>query len=113
MIYGVDISKLVSPIVVREAIFKCFFEAHKEVLDQMRGYSELKNEKEKDEFRRLEIKLVIKEAFKKAKANYDNPTKDDLINVIDNLAEFSEKYRMQEIIKKHYNEIMILISKLD
>ena len=112
-IYGIDVSKNVTPVMVRDAIFRCFLQAHKEILDQTEDKTEWDSEEEKDKFREVEIKIIVENAFKKANVDYGNPSKEGLIKVIDNLAEFASRFRKPEIIKKHYDEIMVLIDKLD
>lgn len=112
VLYGVDLDGEITPIMVRDAIIVCFKEAHKEILDLMDEYVSWESEEERDRFRDLEIELLIKNAFKDANGNYDNPTKEDLINVINHLAELASKFRGPEIIRKHYAEIKQMIDKL-
>jgi len=112
-IYGVDLSKKITPVMVRDAIIVCFKQAHKEILDLMDEYAEWKSKEERETFRDLEIKMIIINAFKDASVNFNNPAKEDLVKVIDGLAKFASMFRKPEIIRKHYNEIMKLINKIE
>ena len=76
-IYGVDLSEKITPVMVRDAIIECFYQAHKdEILKRMDI-----PEKEKDKFTRGAIKSIVEKKFEEAKADFNNPTKKDLINV--------------------------------
>lgn len=111
-IYGVDLSKGVTPIIVRDAIIVCFEYAHKEILDMMDDYTRWESDEERKKFRNLKVKMLVKNAFKEANVDYDNPGKEELIRVIDRLAELASEFRKPEIIEKHYNEIKGLISMI-
>ncbi|MFW9876322.1 MAG: hypothetical protein ACFFG0_24775 [Candidatus Thorarchaeota archaeon] len=112
-IYGIDLSKKITPIMVRDAIAICFKQAHKEVLDLMDEYAEWSSESEREEFRNLQIELTIKNAFKDENVDFTNPKKEELINVLDNLAKLASMFRKPDIIEKHYNEIKQLIGKTE
>lgn len=112
LIYGVDPSKPVTPAMVRDAIIDCFIHAHKEILEEMREYHEFKSEEEFEEMKRMDIKLLIKSKFENVGSNFDNPTKESIIGVMNKLAELSINFRKPEIVKEHYGEIMQLVNKL-
>lgn len=112
-IYGIDISKRITPIMVRDAIIICFKQAHKEVLDMMDEYAEWSSESEREEIKNLQIELTVKNAFKDANVDFTNPKKEELINILDNLATLAAMFRKPEIIEKHYNEIKLLIGKTE
>ncbi len=112
-IYGVDLSKKVTPIKVRDAITVCFKHAHKEILDMLDEYTEWESDKEREKFRSLKIELLVKNAFKEANVDYNNPKKEELIEVLDNLAKLASQFRKPEIVEKHYNEIKQLIDKIE
>ncbi|MFH1236800.1 MAG: hypothetical protein V1648_00130 [Candidatus Aenigmatarchaeota archaeon] len=111
-IYGVDIDKKITPLMVRDAILKCFIAAHKEILDLMDEFAEWKNDEEREKYRKMQVELIIKNTFNDSKVDYDNPTKEGLIMVINNLAKYASMFRKPDVIKKHYNEIMMLIERL-
>lgn len=112
-IYGVDLSKEITPLIVRDAIVKCFVNAHREVLGQMKEYSKFKSKKEFDDIKNMSILFLIESLFKDVGGDFNNPTKDDILKVIKKLAEIAAQFREPEIVEKHYNEIMELIRKLD
>ncbi len=111
-IYGVDVSKKVTPLMVRNAIIRCFISAHEEVLDEIKSYSDFDSEKKFEEMKKINIEYLIKSIFGDIGADYNKPKKKDLIKVIDALADYSKHFRDKKIIKKHYNEIMTLIEKI-
>ena len=113
IIYGVDISKKVTPVMVRDAIIRCFLAAHKEVLEMMKEYYAFGSQKEFKEMKKLEVELLIKKYFAETGGNFDNPTKEEIIKVLDKLAEYAKNFRSPEVIKKHYGEIMRLVNKLE
>lgn len=112
IIYGVDTSKEVTPIMVRDAIIKCFVLAHKEILEMMKEYYKFGSKEEFKEMKELEVELLIKKYFKDTGGNFDNPTKEEIMKVLGKLAEYAKNFRNPEIIEKHYGEIMQLIGKL-
>jgi len=113
IIYGVNLSKKITPIMVRNAIIECFIQAHKEILDMTDEYAEWKSEKEREKFRNLEVELTIKNAFKEAGADFNNPTKENIIRVLDKLAEFAAQFRKPDIVRKHYNEVRLILDKCE
>ena len=86
---------------VRDALNNCFYQAHCEDTG-------LEGEGTQNYCYEL-----IKRAFVESGGDYDNPTKASLKEVLSNLVEFSKNFRDQEIIKKHYSQIMLLVDKLD
>lgn len=111
-IYDVDISKPVSLSQARDAIVRCFFEAHKEVLEDMEEYGEFKDKDDLEHMQKLDVELMVKNFFKEVKGDFDNPKKDSLIKVCDKLADYAKHFRNKKIINKHYNEIMRIIKKI-
>lgn len=111
-IYNVDLSNEITPGDVRDAILLCFLRAHGEVLKVMKEYHEFESEEEFKEMENLNVSLLIKNIFKKIGADFNNPTKDDLVKVLHELSEYAANFRRPEIIKKHYDEIAALLDKL-
>jgi uncharacterized protein YpuA (DUF1002 family) len=112
VIYGVDLDKKITPIIVRDAIIRCFVSAHKEVLDQMRDCVTFRSQEEFEKMKEVNVTYLVKSIFTENRMDFNNPTKDDLIIVINKLAEIAKNFRSPEIIKKHYNEIKELIDRL-
>lgn len=112
-IYGVDLSKEITPIIVRDALVRCFSEAHKEVLKKEceNGQVDMSSEKI-EKLCNMNAELFVKKCFAEVGADFEDPKKNDFIRVMDKLADFSESFRSQEVIKRHYEEMMILVNKL-
>ena len=112
-IYGVDVTKNVTPVMVRDAIIQCFYEAHCNVLELAKETFGHPPEKKFEEMKKSHVKELINDTFDKIGGDFDKPTKDNLLKVIENLKGFASIYRKPDVIKKHVSEIMLLISKLD
>lgn len=113
IIYGVDVTKNVTTVMVRDAIIQCFYEAHCSVLELARETFGHPPEEKFEEMKKIHVKELVQDIFVKIKGDFNNPTKDNLLKVLDNLKGFASIYRRPEIIKKHVGEIMLLIDKLD
>ena len=111
-IYGVNPNNEITPIMVRDAILQCFYEAEDNVLDSLFSSTDFKNEEDIEQRKILHIRVFIEKMFKDVNGDFNNPTKESLINVIDRCASYAKTIRDEEIIKKHYSEIMYLINKL-
>jgi hypothetical protein len=112
IIYGVDITKKVTPIMVRDAIIQCYYEAHRNVLELAKETFGNPPKKRFDEMKRSVVKDLISDIFVWIGGDFNNPTKKDLFKVIDILRRFAAIYRSEKIIKKHFTEILLLIEKL-
>ena len=110
-IYGVDTSKKVTPLMVRDAIIVCFAKAHSEILDELKDVAGF-NEKEFEKLKLEDIGLRIESMFKDMGRDFNNPTKQDLMTVINKLADYAANFRDSKVIRKHYREIKGLIDKL-
>ena len=113
IIYGVDVTKNVTPVMVRDAIIQCFYEAHCNVLELARESFGHPPQKKFEEMKKSHVKDLIHDIFNKVGGDFNKPTKDNLLKVIDNLKEFASIYRKPDVIKKHVSEIMSLINKID
>jgi len=102
-IYGIDDSAEITPLMVRDAIVECFRQAHCTDSGVDAGDKDVNKQY---------CYEIVKKAFVDAGADFDNPSKLEILKVMDNLAEFSKKFRDQGVIHKHYEEIMKLINKL-
>ena len=101
-IYGVDVDSNITALVVRDAILRCFIEAHiedakKQGLDNLEDAEKLCIQK-------------VHEAFQQTGGDFDNPTKAALLKAVGFLAEFSRSFRYPNIIEKHKTQIMQLLS---
>ena len=113
IIYGVDVTKNVTPVMVRDAIIQCFYEAHCNVLELARETFGRPPENKFEEMKKSHIKELIQDIFIKIGGDFNKPTKDNLLKVVENLKGFASVYRKPDEIKKHISEIMLLINKLD
>jgi len=113
IIYGVDITKNITPAMVRDAIIQCFYEAHSDVLELARETFGHPPKKKFEEMKKSHVKELVRDIFDKIKGDFNKPTKDNLLKVLENLKGFATIYRKPDIIKKHVKEIMFLINKLD
>lgn len=102
-IYGIDLEQEVTPLMVRDAIIECFTHAH--CMDA--GISE-----DDKNINNMYCREVVNKAFSDSGGNFDNPTKEDILKVLENLSSFSKKFRDQNIIERHYKEIMKLVNSM-
>ena len=108
-IYGVDLSREITPILVRDAIIECFTQAQHKLINFM-----IENiGSTQEDAKKINVDQIIKNAFKDVNGDYDNPTKESLINLIMKLKDYAKNaFRETEIIEKHASEIQQLIDKL-
>jgi len=66
-----------------------------------------------EEMKKSHVKELVQDIFHRIEGDFNKPTKDNLLKVLDNLKEFASIYRKPDVIKKHVSEIMLLINKLD
>jgi hypothetical protein len=111
-IYGVDVTKEITAVMVRDAIIQCFLKAHSKILEEMKEYDEFKSKEEFERMKLFDVKLLIQKYFEDTDGDFENPTKDSILKVIKKLQEFAVHFRKPEIVKEHTNEIMTLINKL-
>jgi len=104
-LYGIDPNKKITALMVRDAIVTCFYDAH----CAETGLSPNKKSPANKEY----CQTIIKKSFEDTGGDFDKPDKQSILGTLDNLIEFSKNFRNPSIIKKHYNEIMILVDKLD
>ena len=113
IIYGVDVNKNVTPVMVRDAIIQCFYEAHCNVLELARETFGHPPEEKFEEMKKSHVRELVEDAFHSIKGDFNNPTKDNLLRIVENLKEFASIYRKPDVIKKHVSEIILLMDKLD
>jgi hypothetical protein len=100
--YGVDTSKPVTPLLVRDAILECFFKAHCEDSGVTSEEAEA----------RKYCRQIVEKVFSDNGDDFEKPTKQSLINCVEGLVSFSKYFRNPQVIEKHYDEIMELINML-
>ncbi|OGM94287.1 hypothetical protein A2524_01280 [Candidatus Wolfebacteria bacterium RIFOXYD12_FULL_48_21] len=100
IIYGIDTEQPVMPLMVRDALIECFYEAH----CQDTGL-DMPNESTDRSY----CSALVKKAFAESGGNFDNPTKEDLMRVMEKLVEFSKNFRDPSLVQKHAKEIQQLL----
>ncbi len=111
-VYDVNIHESVTPEMVRDAVVKCFTAAHSEALEELREFTTVENQKEFDELKKASAEALIRQFFSEVGGDFDRPTKEAIMATLGKLAEFSEKFRSPEIVKKHKEALSVIIGKL-
>jgi len=112
-IYGVDISKPVTPLQARDAVIRCFLKAHKQVLDEMKEYGSFNSKEELENMQKLNVRLMVKNFFLDVNGDFDNPDKESIKKVIDKLKDYATHFRNKKVIRKHYNEIKQILKHVE
>jgi|GEM_PF-386329 len=111
-LYGIDIHKeSVTAEQVRDAVVECFLKAHGDILKDFKSYENL-SEEEFEKIKTMDIKMLIKNFFYETNGDFDHPTKESLLKVIDKLAYFSKKFRTPQEVDDHHKEMTLLINKI-
>lgn len=105
-IYGVDLDKPITPVMVRDAIVRCFVAAR--CVDSFMEESA----KGDDDLRHDYSKGFVKKMFSESGGDFENPTKESIIAVIGKMKDFSSSFRDPAEVEKHAGEIMQLVAKL-
>ena len=103
IIYGIDFSDSVTPMKIRDAIVKCFYQAHCTETGINPGDQEANQEY---------CKSTVENIFRQNGDDFDNPDKESLMRAIVGLADFSKNFRPDEIVEEHYGNIKNLIDQL-
>ena len=106
IIYGVDITKKVTPIMVRDAIIQCFFEAHCSVLELARETFGHPSEEIFEDMKKSHVNELVHDIFIKIKGDFNNQTKDDLLLVFINLKFFASISRSPKMLKNNVAKVI-------
>jgi len=106
IIYNVDTEKEVTPLMVRDAMLECFYQAH--CLDASLGSGGAV----KDKLRRDYCSQIVRKAFVDSGGDFAKPTKASIKGAVEELKEFSKNFRDREIINRHAAEIYQLAKKI-
>ena len=112
-IYGISLDDEITPIKVRDAIIQCFCKADNEIMDQLFQSTDFKSAEEGEQKKRNHVKILVKKMFQEVNGDFDNPTKESLIGVIDKCADYAGPVRDEETIHNNYDAIMSLIERLE
>ncbi|QQG52590.1 MAG: hypothetical protein HY931_04720 [Candidatus Falkowbacteria bacterium] len=85
------------------AIIDCFYEAHCAATEIEGNELDLKQY----------CLSLVKGKFQEQGVDFNNPTKEGILKVINALAAFSKDFRSQEVIDKHKSEIIVLLNKVE
>ncbi|MHB9019553.1 MAG: hypothetical protein ACYC3G_01595 [Minisyncoccota bacterium] len=111
-IYGIDMhAESATPEQVRDAIVQCFLRAHGDILKDFKSYENL-SEEEFEKIKLTDVLTLIRNFFYETNGDFDKPTKESLLKVIDKLANFSRKFRSSEEVEEHHKELTSLINKI-
>ncbi|MFH1174870.1 MAG: hypothetical protein V1725_07070 [archaeon] len=113
IVYGIDTEKRVTPVMVRDAIITCFTQAHADVLEQLKDVQNFSSKEEFERMKRLDVKMLVQQKFLDVHGNFDCPTKNDLEQVCEKLADYAVLFRNPSLVQQHFGEIMQLIVLLE
>ena len=113
IIYGVDITKPITPHHVRDAIVECFAQAHREDLEQsMEEFIEEMQAEQLEKIKKENIERIVRNFFTDVGGDYENPNKDAILGVLTRLKQFVTNFNKPEILDRHYDGVMALVDKL-
>ncbi len=101
IIYGVNTDEPVTEIVVRDAIVRCFGQAHCPYKERGPEHSE-----------ELYAKPIVEKAFTDSGGDFEHPTKESIENAIKSLMEFAGNFTDASVIQQHAEEIRQLLEKI-
>lgn len=105
ILYGVNLEGEITPLMVRDALALCFYEAHC-------ADSGLATGGEDEEMNKTYCRNTVEKAFIDSGGDFEHPTKESILGAMQKLMEFSKSFRDPSIIERHASEIMKLVEKL-
>lgn len=112
IIYGIDTEKPVHPKDVRDAMVECFTQAHASALEDFGQDSSSMSPEELNNIQQISVRQLIRHYFETTNGDFDQPTRDSILNVMEKLKDFAANFRDQTTIQKHYQEITSLVALL-
>jgi hypothetical protein len=91
---------------------ECFASAHRKVIAEFMSLK-IMDKSELNRLKQMDVQAQIKKRFDETGGDFDSPTKADLMKVCDSLASYSKNFRSEKIVKKHYEEMALILSKVD
>lgn len=99
-----------TPLKARELIVKCFFTAQKEIFENAR---KKKGIPFTDEDIKTTVTAAIRSVFVQIGADFDNPTEESLLKVVETLTVYAKSWRTpQDIIDHHKTQIKKILAAL-
>ena len=108
-IYGVDVDKPVTPQQAKEALVKCLEEAHEETKQLL---TEDKAKAELELLEKTNARYIIQDTFSRVGGDYDAPTKESLLAVVNYIKDFLCYCRAPEVMERHYNQMRLILERL-
>lgn len=100
-IYGIDVEQPVTEIMVRDAIVRCFGQAHCPYKERGDEHSE-----------ELYAKPIVEKAFIDSGGDFEHPTKESIKRAVESLMNFAGNFTDSSIIQQHAEEIHQLLEKI-
>jgi len=104
IIYSIDLDGPITPLMARDALVECFSQAH---------CADAGLTAENDEVNRAYCRDIVKKSFTESDGNFDNPSKQAILNAMGKLQDFAKKFRDPSIIQKHAVEMMKIVEKIN
>ena len=101
--YGIDPNLPLTPLLVRDALENCFYNAHREAIDLENNSEQVTKEY---------CRQMVQQAFHKTGGQYDQPTKKSIMAATNYLSRQAKNFRNQEVISQHVAEIMKYVDTL-
>lgn len=99
-----------TPLKARDLIIKCFFTAQQETFEKLRKKKGLSST---DEDIKATVTAAIKSVFVHSGADFDNPTEESLLKVVEALAAHAKSWGTpQDIIDHHKTQIKKILEAL-
>lgn len=102
-IYGIDLDKPVTPLMVRDALVECFSKMH---------YADAELETNDPAINKEYCRNLVKKAFTDSEGDFEKPTKQSIINVLGKLEDFSANFRNQSVVQKNVATMMQIVEKI-
>lgn len=111
-IYGINLNEEITPKMVRDAIIECYYQADSEVLKELFQQSDFNSREDEEKSKREHVEIMIKKFFDDVDGDFNNPTKESLIKVINRCRDFAQLFRDRSIIDSNYQQIFTLIERI-
>lgn len=96
-----------TPMAARELVVECFFQAQKETF--RRAAVSLRQELPSDEELRKTVEGAVRFAFRGVKADFENPTRQTLLDVVSKLADRAAAMGTPVDIVSHHKDQMVQV----
>ncbi|MBW3003334.1 hypothetical protein KY328_04705 [Candidatus Woesearchaeota archaeon] len=104
---------MVTAIQIRDKIIERMFQGGKEYLKRIEGFYNMKSQQEIDVLKQKEVESVVAATFEKVNADFENPTKESLLLVIEELHRIGPKYAPKDVVEKDAKDFKKLVQGLE